>query len=463
MPTQRPNVLLVVADSAQSGAYAVNGGEARTPHFERVVREGARFTSAYCVAPICHPARTSLFTGLYPRGHGIITNSVGNGWYPFQTLPGVESFAELLAAAGYRCGYTGQWHVQDIRGFHDNRAIPIHQYAEALRARGLSGGCLPEHSYRGCGRLSIGLEDTREAGYTREALQLMEEYAGLDQPWLIECDYDDPHPPCHVPAPYDTMYDASSMRLPPNLFDTLADKPRALGLSRRRQGTESWSNDDWRKVLAHYCASITMLDDLFGRLLAKLDELGLAQNTVVIFTSDHGSMIGAHGFLCHGSPAMFEEGLRPPLVVRWPDGVAPGTVCDEFVSHVDILPTLAELAGVHVPDGDERPLHGQSLVPFLQGREDDTWRHEVHAAYDGTGIAFYSVRVVRTRAGKLVYHAFGDHELYDMVADPHELRNRFNDPACAALKADLLQRLVAWLQRTGDPIATSVRQDFGLS
>jgi arylsulfatase A-like enzyme len=342
----RPNFLIVVVDSAQPGAYAVNGGQARTPHVERIACEGMRFTNAWTTAPICHPGRASIFTGLFPRGNGIITNAVVHNWYPFKQLDGVKSFAEVLGESGYRCGYAGQWHVQDIRGFHDNRAVPTRQHVEALKARGITVRSIPERSFKGCGRLNIGLEDSRDAEFAREALKLIDEYAKLDQPWLIECDFDGPHPPCHIPAPYDAIYDPAEMRLPPNLRDPLDDKPYVVRLSRKRQGTGSWTNDEWRNVLAHYYGNITMLDDLFGRLLKRLDALNLAKNTVVVFTSDHGGMLGAHGFLVHGSPAMFDEGLRTPLFVKWPGNTKPGSACDEFVSHVDLLPTLAEMAGV---------------------------------------------------------------------------------------------------------------------
>ena len=454
----RPNFLIVVVDSAQSGAYAVNGGQARAPHVERIAREGMRFTNAWTTAPICHPGRASILTGLYPRGNGIITNAAVHSWYPFRQLEGVKSFAEVLGEAGYRCGYSGQWHVQDIRGFHDNRCIPSQKHAEGLKARGITEQCLPDHKHKGCGRLSIGLEDTREAEFTRAALGLLDEYAGLDPPWLIECDYDGPHPACIIPAPYDAIYSPAAMRLPANLRDPLDDKPYVVQLSRRRQGTASWTDDEWRNMLAHYYGNITMLDDLFGRLLERLDELDLAQNTVVIFTSDHGGMVGGHGFLMHGSPAMFDEGLRVPLFVRWPGNMTPSGVCDGFVSHVDLLPTLAEMAAAPGPF----KTHGQSLVPLLRGNREVRWREDVLAGFDGDGHSFYTERVMRTRRGKLVWHAFGEGELYDLASDPHEMHNRFGDPACAGLKAELAQRLWEGLKRIADPAAGGVKRDFGL-
>lgn len=455
---RRPNFLVVVVDSAQAPAYAVNGGQARAPHVERMAREGMRFTRSHTVSPICHPARASIFTGLFPRGHGIITNAMVHTWYPFKLLNGVNSFAEVLGEAGYRCGYAGQWHVQDVRGFHDNRATPTRVYAEALKAKGLSHRCLPERTFKGCGRLSIGLEDTREADFARAALGLIDEYAKTDQPWLIECDFDGPHPPCHVPPPYDMMHDPNEMRLPANLRDSLEGKPYVHRLCRDRQGTAAWSDDDWRIMLAHYYGNITMLDDLFGRLLARLDERGLTENTVVVFTSDHACMVGAHGFLTHGTPALFDEGLLTPLFIRWPGHTPPGTVCDEFVSHVDLLPTLAEIGGAATP----AKVHGRSMVPLLCGERPADWPDEAHAAYDGDGFSFYSERAVRSRRGKLVFHSFGEHELYDLTADPHELHNRFHDPACADLKADMAGRLAAWLKRVEDPIAGLVRREFHL-
>ncbi|MBI3920438.1 MAG: sulfatase-like hydrolase/transferase [Armatimonadetes bacterium] len=456
MSSERPNLLFILLDTARPDAYGAYGGPCQTPHLDRLASEGVRFTNAFCASPICHPARASLYTGLYPHAHGMIANRCGRGAYPYRIFDGVPSYIELLADAGYRCGYAGQGHV-DVRGFHDDRSLPTAQYHQWLRERGFSEGPMLTRKFQSCGRTPYPLDLARDTQFATAAVELLREYADLRQPWFLQCDFDGPHPPCYVPRPYDTMYDPGAIPLPPNLRDPLTDKPPTHLHYRRAQSGGEWGDDEWKVFLAHYFGMITMIDELVGRVLDELEALGLAENTVVVFSSDHGGFVGGHGLLYHGSPALFDEGVRVPLVLRGPRRLglvspAASGIREELVSHVDLLPTLLSIGGAASPDG----CHGQSLLPLLSKERRRGGREAIYAAYNGDGIIGYTTRMIRTEDWKYVFHPFAFDELYDLRHDPHEMTNLAEEPsssrrlrASRARLDDIMKEIDDPLQRNG--------------
>jgi arylsulfatase A-like enzyme len=452
----QPNILMILSDSAQQHLYGCYGGSAQTPHADRLAAEGVRFTHAYTAAPICHPARSVIDTGLFPHANGMITNRCGKGAYPFRVFDHIPSLAEVLRRSGYRTGYAGQGHI-DVRGFDDDHSYPTAEFHAWLRQRGLEEKALPDHKYRGCGRLEGDLETARDTQFASSAAYLIQEYAVAgSRPWFIQCDFDGPHPPCLVPAPFDTIYDPDSVTLPASRRDPLTDVPVAIRNARRAQGGEGWSEEDWRRYIAHFYGMTTVIDTLLGRVLAALDRCGAAERTLVIFSSDHGGLMGAHGFVMHGSPALYDPVMRVPYIVRWP-GVAPsGAVCDAFTSHADLLPTLAQVAGAEPP-----PTHGRSFLPLLRGAPGpdasssplfEEERDDVYAQYSGDGVLFYSVRAVRSREWSYTFAPHGGEELYDLRADPDERCNRASDPAAAAGLREMRARLAGWMERIDDPL-----------
>jgi len=199
--------------------------------------------------------------------------------------------------------------------------------------------------------------------------------------------------------------------------DTLEDKPRVYQRMRHMYWGQL-TEEEVRESVAHYWGYCTMMDAMFGEVLEGLDATGQAEDTVVIYTSDHGDYAGAHGLYCKGVPA-FREAYNVPLIVRWPRGLrAPGRLHDEFVSTADFAPTFLELAGCTVP----RDLTGRSLMPFLAGGAPDDWRDEMQSQLNGVEL-YYSQRSVRTREWRYTYNGFDFDELYDLRADPHEMVN----------------------------------------
>jgi arylsulfatase A-like enzyme len=443
----RPNILLILADSAQQHVYGCYGGGAHTPHADRLAAEGVRFTRAYTAAPICHPARSVIDTGLFPHANGMIANRCGRGAYPFRVFETIPSLAGVLRDAGYRTGYAGQGHI-DVRGFDVDRSYPTSQFHAWLRERGLEERALPDQRWRGCGRLDGDLEAARDTPFAARAVQLIEEFARAGGgPWFIQCDFDGPHPPCLVPAPFDTQHAPEDMPLPASLRDSLADVPAAVRNARRAQGGERWTDDDWRRYIAYFYAMTTVIDLLVGRVLAALDNCDQTNRTLVIFSSDHAGLMGAHGFVMHGSPALYDPVMRVPLIVRCPGVTPAGGECHEFMSHADLLPTMVEVAQTDPP-----PTHGQSLLPLLHGQPPTGWRDDVYSQYHGDGVLFYTVRGVRTRAWSYTFAPHGGEELYDLRLDPDERCNRVADPAAEVGLREMRLRLERWMERVDDPV-----------
>ena len=204
------------------------------------------------------------------------------------------------------------------------------------------------------------------------------------------------------------------------------------------------------------------MDAQIGRVLAALDDLALADNTLVVYTTDHGDLCGAHGMVDKHF-VMYDELVRVPLIARWPGRIEPGSECDSFVSHaIDLATTFCEAAGAAVPS----TFRGQSLLPLMFGA-DDNGRQDILSVYHGNQFGLFSQRMVRDRRWKYVWNATAEDELYDLGQDPHELTNRAVDPLCAGELSRLRHRLIDWMQQTHDPlcnewILTQLREDLSL-
>lgn len=218
---------------------------------------------------------------------------------------------------------------------------------------------------------------------------------------------------------------------------------------RETWGVEGWTWNDWAPVVARYLGTISLLDAQIGRILDTLDRLKLADNTLVIYSADHGDLCGGHGMM-DKHYVCYDDVVRVPLIVRWPGRIAtPGSVCDAFVSHeIDLAATFCDLAGVAIPP----TFQGQSLVPLLRNGASTNDRPDIFAQYMGSQFGLFSQRMVRDRRWKYVWNAVAEDELYDLAADPGEITNRAADPACADETRRLRARLVAWMEQIGDPL-----------
>ena len=424
MPTQRPNIVYVFADQwrAQATGYAGNP-QVQTPNLDRLARESLNLTHAVAGMSVCCPARASLLTGQYSLTHGVFVNDVPLG-------NNAVSLAQAFAQGGYEAAYIGKWHV-DGQGRSN--------YIPPERRQGFDYWKVLEctHDYNQSAYYQHDSDQKRYwGGYdaiaqTRDAQRYLQDHAQSDHPFLLVLSWGPPHAPYQTaPEHYRAMYSPAEIELPPNVPDSHAAEAR-----------------EW---LAGYYAHCTALDDCIADLLTTLNETGLAEDTLFIFTSDHGDMLGSHGMDKKQKP--WEESIRVPFLLRYPTlfGVT-GQTLDARLDTPDIMPTLLGLCGLPIPETVE----GLDYSGYLQGGPDPSDGAALLACIHPFGQ--WSVdrggreyRGLRTDCYTYVRDLNGPWLLYDNEIDPYQLNNLINQPAHADLQAQLEAQLQRKLDAMGD-------------
>lgn len=438
--TRRPNILIFQNDQEQ-GAVVTPGHPCMTPNADRLASEGLRFSQAYTTTAHCCPSRATFMSGLFPSRHGIYNNVLNPAAINTSLNDGVTLFSEVLRDEGYALAYSGKWHVCEDenpedrgwqtyrvgsvggRDFHGTTWDAWRERArtpesDAPRGRGelLRPGWGRFQLY-GTGETTPEAEPFSRGDYeiVQSGIQAMNDLSGQDKPWCLYIGPNGPHDPYIVPEHYATMYDPDDVPLPPGFHDNLLDKPRVY--QRQRRFWSQLTEQEYREAVAHYWGYCTMQDDLLGLVLDALEATGQADDTLVIFCSDHGDYAGAHGLFAKGVAA-FDDCYNVPYIMRWPNGIAePGREIDAFVTHADMAPTFAEMAGTAMPEAS-----GRSLLPFMQGETPANWPTAMYSQFNGVEL-YYSQRFVRTHEWKYVYNGFDFDELYNLTEDPHCMRN----------------------------------------
>ena len=450
-----PNLLSVMTDH-QRAETVLPEGPAVTPNLACFGQESVTFLNTYCPTPHCCPSRATFFTGLYPTSHGVWNNICNDMALSRGLKPGVRTWSEDLAQAGYALEYSGKWHVSveegpAQRGWHERfvsgtrtdhhgqRWDQYHRQAAQPepQARGEGQILRPGYGAYTLYRQNEPAEHTHDVQVLEGALGALEEVrAGqIRGPWCLYTGFIGPHDPYNVPGRFLDLYDPAAIQLPPSYADRMHDKP-AIYRRMREQIFGQLSEREVREGMRHYYAYCSYLDEAFGQILAALQATGQAENTLVLYVADHGDYCGDHGLFAKGIPN-FQGAYHVPAVVRWPAGAGrTARRVPQFVSLADFAPTFAELAGLPA----QRRLTGASLVPFLRGETPAAWRDEIHTQTNGVEL-YYCQRSVRTHAAKYVFNGFDRDELYDLARDPHELTNLADDPAYAELKRQLVGRM----------------------
>lgn len=444
--SDRPNILFIQSDQHRYDCVGVNGHPLlQTPYMDQIAAEGMNFTQTYCPTPICVPTRTSLLNGQWPTSHLCIGNWDSEASRP--AIEGLPTFSETLQRAGYRMGYVGKWHVHREKG---PEAFGFDEYVNDwhYRAWREEQGIPPQPTgNKWFGELDphITPEQSRLAWSVDHVIRMLQEHR--DGPFFIRWDPNEPHPAYRLPEPYHSMYPPETIAPWSSFPDPLEGKPYCQGQQRRTWKVDTWTWEDWAPVVSRYLGLISLLDTQIGRVLAALDELGLRDNTLVIYTSDHGDMAGGHGMFDKHF-IMYDDVVRVPFMARWPGHIEPGSVCEAFVSNsIDLGPTFCEVAGLPIPD----TFAGQSLIPLFEGATDNG-RQDIYAMFQGNQFGLYTQRMVRDRRWKYVWNATAEDELYDLQNDPGEVRNLATVSAHAEELSRLRRRMVAWMEAIDDPI-----------
>ncbi|GAB3473711.1 sulfatase-like hydrolase/transferase [Nocardiopsis coralliicola] len=458
------NQLFLMTDQHRVDTLGCYGNpHVSTPNLDRLAASGTRFDRCYTPTAICTPARASLLTGQAPFRHRLLANYERNVGYQEDLDPGVFTFPEALRAQDHQLGLIGKFHGgthrtaasfgfdgPDLPGWHNPVDHP--DYRAYLEERGLEPYAIAE-PVRGttpngnpgnllAARLQQPEEATFEAYLATRAIELLERYAADGRPFFLATHFFGPHLPYLVPDEYYDLYDPALVELPPSIAETFEGKP-----SVQRNYSAHWTFDTMpleatRKLIAVYWGYVTLIDTQIGRILDRLDALGLADETAVYFTADHGEFTGSHRLHDKG-PAMYEDIYRIPGIVRIP-GAGP-QVREEFAGLTDFTATILELAGCD----PEAAVDGRSLVPLVRGEAQPEWPGELLAEFHGHHFP-HPQRMLRDDRYKIVVNPESVNELYDLDTDPHELWNRYRDPELAGVRDRLLKRLYTLLRERGD-------------
>jgi len=475
MASDRPNIILFFTDQHRLSALGCYGPTpCKTPNIDRLAAEGVRFTTSYTSCPVCSPARATVMTGLHTHAHGMTCNVHDLGTSQRELPDTPELLSRRLGAAGYRCGYTGKWHLgmksewfgakvdmalptkrgfegQDFPG-HGNGGFVYPEYKAYLKERGLEHKVTPlGEPWNYVGKLQGPVESTIPYFLAEHTNGMIDRFKDAGEPFFIWHNNWGPHGPYYALQEHLDLY--KNVEIPPwpnyEWPSSTINRPH-LNVIHPNADKLAW--DDWAKVIRHYYAFTTLIDEQIGRVLKHLEDTGQADNTVVIFTSDHGETLGSHGGLTDKGWHHFEETHRTGLIVKDPRGFgdaasAPGSVREEWASLTDVYPTILDLAGAGY---DAEKVHGSSLVPLLEGRTTE-WRDEAFVEF--SGVNNLATTMIMCRHGDIKYgwNCSNLDEMYDLAADPHEMTNVIDDPAYAAKAGEMRERIGAFMKRTKHP------------
>ena len=449
---KKPNIVVFITDQQRRDTIGTYGSAiCQTPTTDWLASEGMRFDRAYTPTGLCSPVRSSLMSGVYPHAHRVLDNV---SLHPISASLSSrdDRLASGLKAGGYRLGLVGKWHVSERETPLDFGFDDYHSLADYLVWRRQRGIPIPDAfwAYRrqSCERDPGAVATSRPAWICDRAIGLIDKYAGEgNAPFFVRLDFHGPHYPNVVPEPYFSMYPPESIPAWRNADDPLDGKPAVQRIKRRHYGTDKMGWPDWQPFVSAYFGEISLIDAQAGRVIEHLRAKGLLDDTIVIWTTDHGDTIGAHG-ICNKDYTMYEEIYKVPLIVRWPGVVEPGSSSSRFVHHfTDLCATFVEIAGQPAPLG----IHGRSLVPILRGEPVADWPNEAYCEFHGSHMGLYSMRLLADDRYSYIYHPNDIDEFYDHCTDPDELTNLAERPGDQApVLADMKRRMVAWMEATSD-------------
>jgi arylsulfatase A-like enzyme len=424
-----PNIILIVMDDQRWDALScferpTTLGFIRTPNMDRLAREGVRFTNAFVTFSLCSPSRASIQTGQYPSTHGVEA-------LERDLRPDAVTFPGLLQKAGYETGYVGKYHL----GKDSDRPRPQFDFWSCFRGQGTYFD--PVLNTNGQSRKISGYNNDIVTDHALEFISRRR-----SKPFFLQIGYKAPHDPVTPPRHMEDLYSDVQVPLPSTWNETHGDKP-AWYVEQHDHDffhLRFQPREKYDKYVKDYCRTIVSVDENIGRLLTTLNDKGLAGNTVIIHTSDNGHFLAEHQ--CYSKMLMYEESIRIPLLVRWPEGAKPAQLRDEQVLNIDFAPTILELAGA----GSSAAAQGRSFAAMIRGKSVSGWRKSWRYEYSATaGWGLPSFEGVRRNDG-WKYVRFPDWEqLYNLREDPTEIRNLAGDPAARKQKA----RLAAELKRLG--------------
>jgi arylsulfatase A-like enzyme len=458
-PASRPNVLLIMADQCRSDALGASGNKViQTPNLDRIAKGGVRFTNCWVQNPVCMPSRASIFTGRYPRVHRVRRNGV-----PLSRWE--KTLAEVFIEGGYSTGGAGKFHF-----------IPHHRQLPTMETHpdpffgfqefhiGEDGGLgeygqwikrfHPEFAGKPNNQIPVELHNTHWV--VAHTIDFIRDRAARREPFFAFCSFVAPHQPYTPPPPYQSMYKESDVPAPLMRKGELDDKPPFFKAMSKRY----WNfSERVQYNRAQYYGAVSFIDDSIGRILNTLDELGIRENTLVVFTADHGDLLGDHGLWFKG-PFHYRACTNVPLIFNWPGRVQSGKVVDRIVQEIDLFPTITASIGLKDPPG----IQGKSQLAVLTGDTRETGYDSALIEFGISGADADALIIdrqqespdlytLRNSKWRMSYYPGKDYgEIYDQESDPDEFVNRWTDPNLKVVKRQLKDELLDRLLVTHDPL-----------
>ena len=501
MEMKRPNILLITSDQHHWTALGAVNDKIKTPNLDRLCASGTRFDRAYCPNPTCTPTRASIITGQYPSTHG--------AWSLGTKLPeDAPTVGEVFNANGYETFLVGKAHFQPLASAPDQTSIecqPIlrdldfwrtfndehtpwygFDHVELARNHADEGHAgqhyaiwLEEHGLdnwrdyftdpktgkpQRYGAWDLPAELHYSTWTAERTVALIEESAQADKPFFGWASFHDPHPPYLVPQPWAEMYDPADMEpgtllenemelLPEHFRLTQQENPdysayQESGFANHGFGSHLTSDEKGRRDMAIYYGMVSFMDEQIGRILDALDEQGLAENTLIVFTTDHGHFLGQHGLWLKGA-FHFEDVLRVPFIASWPGHIPAGEQSDALQSLVDLAPTFLAACDLPIPGA----MQGVNQLPVWEG-EQPTARDEVMVEFRHQPTRVHLRTLITPRYKLTIYRDQPYGELFDLHDDPDERHNLWDDANSAGVKAEMFQKL-AYAEIRREPTALS--------
>lgn len=457
--SKRKNVLIIMSDEQRVDTLGCYGNKhARTPNIDKLAEEGIRFDSCWTPYPLCCPARASLWTGMMPHNHHVLAN-----WFHIRPELQDGGFIQSFTDQGYHTTYTGKWHVPGTTpkrlGYCSWAAIPdvlegrdrgryISEYRQYAVAHGyelveknienLTIHDLNKKTKNGhvdCGTSHIKLEHYLETWQTQKFLEQLDN-CPEDKPFFAVCSYNAPHFPMIVPDPYDRLIKPEEVELPKNFCTGLEGKPKEVISSKYYQHTKDLDVQEWRELIAHYWGFCSLVDTQVGEIIEWLKTHKKYEDTIIIYTSDHGDMIGSHELNLKGFELLYEETNRIPLIMVHPD-IKGNSEKKMFVSLIDLMPTIADFCCINI----EEEVDGKSFANAVIEGSSDYFRDYIISesfekdqkgckAYENpeeyTAETWRTMNIsIRTEKDKYIFHGKDTDEYYDMTEDPYENWNLY--------------------------------------
>ncbi|MGC2636433.1 MAG: sulfatase [Acidobacteriaceae bacterium] len=465
----KPNILWITTEGVPLSVLSCYGSKLiETPNIDRIARDGMRFENSFTTNALCAPSRATLLTGKYSHLNGMLTN-------PGETTEDVthstfdaaqQTLPKILRQHGYQTGMVGKWHLPANPGetgfdyfvFKQGAGGPYYQASGYLRNEELGSAKIVEKSYPGY--ITDNVTDFAIDGIKQ-----------FTKPFFMMVQFFSDHRPFDPPHQYEHIYDDVRIPEPGTFYDDYSQRAAAAREARMRvaempdfhppadlteRQRQQWN---YQQLMQHFLATLKAQDDNMGRLLDYLDKSGLAGNTIVIFTGDHGFFLGDHGWF--DKRFMYEQALRVPWMIRYPGVVKAGSVSKDWVVNIDNAPTVLDLAGIPIPED----MQGRSLVPLFHGQAPPDWRTSMYYHYYEFApphwvLPHYGIRTDRYKL--IFYYTVNEWELFDIEKDPDEMESLFEwsgfkvHPAYESVAADLVGQLKALRDKyrddTGAPI-----------